>query len=174
MTEEYLILKQVYQNHFGCSQTPTAKLPPSPANRPRNGAQKREKKMNTKVFATSIELCLSVHVFIIIPKTLCQKSTQSHHSAKKVVHNFVQVGSPNYTHTNNTNMLTPLSKRSPNSPFYTPFPSHISHQHPDKYSPNRTTVIPSSPPPNTLKTGKNKVVMSGGRGRALQKLNGTQ
>ena len=51
-------------------------------------------------------------------------------------------------------MLTPLSKRSPNSPFYTPFPSHISHQHPDKYSPNRTTVIPSSPPPNTLKTGK--------------------
>ena len=94
--------------------------------------------------------------------------------SKKVVHNFVQVGSPNYTHTNNTNMLNPLSKRSPNSPFYTPFPSHISHQHPDKYSPNRTTVIPSSPPPNTLKTGKNKVVMSGGRGRALQKLNGTQ
>jgi hypothetical protein len=76
----------------------------------------------------------------------------------------VQVGSPNYTHTNNTNMLTLLSKRSPNSPFYTPFPSHISHRHPDKYSPNRTTVIPSSLPPNTLETGKLRLSCREGEG----------
>ena len=79
----------------------------------------------------------------------------------------MQARSPNYTHTYSRNMPTPLSKRSPNTPFYTPFPSHISHLHPDKYSPNRTTAITSSPPPNTLKTGKNKVVKSGGRGRSL-------
>ena len=79
----------------------------------------------------------------------------------------MQARSPNYTHTYSRNMPTPLSKRSPNTPFYTPFPFHISHLHPDKYSPNRTTAITSSPPPNTLKTGKNKVVKSGGRGRSL-------
>ena len=83
---------------------------------PRNGLE-----MNTKVFATTIELCLSVHVFIIIPKTLCQKSTQSHHSAKKLfttlcklvpltTHTQItQICSPHYQNVHQTHLSTPHS-----------------------------------------------------------------
>ena len=88
------------------SQTLTTKLSPSPANRPRNCAQKREKKMNTKVFATTIELCLSVHVFIIIPMTLCQKSTHSHHSAKKLFTTLCRLV-PLTKHTQTTQICSP-------------------------------------------------------------------
>ncbi len=49
-------------------------------------------------------------------------------------------------------MLTPLSKHPSNTPFFTLFPSNTSHLPTTKYSRSRTTVIPSSIPPNTLKT----------------------
>ena len=71
-------------------------------------------------------------------------------------------------------MLTPLSKRSPNTPFYTTFPSHISHLHSDKYSHSRTTAIPSSYPSNTLKTTRQVGRVRGGGHTTLQKLNNTQ
>ena len=64
----------------------------------------------------------------------------------------MQAGDPNSTHTHCTNLLIPLSKNSSNTPFLTPFPSHTSHLPPTKYSRGRTTAIPSSTPPNTLKT----------------------
>ena len=64
----------------------------------------------------------------------------------------MQTGDPNSTHTHSTNLLTPLSKKPSNTPFLTPFPYHTSHLPPTKYSRNRTTAIPISTPPNTLKT----------------------
>ena len=83
--------------------------------------KKERKKLTQKVFATLIELCLSVHVFIIIPKTLCQKSTQSHHSAKKLFTTLcklvpltthtqtTQICSPHYQNVHQTHLSTPHS-----------------------------------------------------------------
>jgi hypothetical protein len=138
------------------------------------GEKKVREKWTQQVFLTTIELCLSIHVFVSIPKTLWQNIHTVARLCQKCVPNFVQAGCPNSTHTNSTNMFTPLSKvhlthlSSPHSP-----PTHHTY-----IPPNIHTVAQlqsqALPLQKHSKQGREAGRVRGDGHTTLQALNNTQ
>ena len=132
--------------------------------RKNNNKTKEQKRHCQNNWAISFCLCLPYHVCNLLPKIPRIAPLWT-----KVVCTFVQRGSPNFIHPNTTKTLTTTPKRSPNTAFYTPFPSVTPYRHPNKNTPSRTTYIPSYSPPKTLKTWKKHCcLVKGDRGEDTQ------